>query len=155
MPYLGKQPLTGEFKKLDTIVPNGASSYSLLYGGAQFIPSQAERLQVCVNGIIQAPGIAFTVSGSTITFSEALTASDSIDFIISMGEVGNTTVVSDGSVTPAKLANNLVLDQLTPIRVNTNSIDVDVTIGANQNAFVAGPITINSTIVINGTFTVV
>ena len=155
MPFLGKQPFTGEFKKLDTIVPNGASSYSLLYGGAAFTPGQAERLQVSVNGVMQAPGVAFTISGSTITFSEALTSSDTIDFIISMGEVGNTTTVSDGSVTPAKLSSNLVLDQLTPIRVNTNSIDVDVTIGANQNAFVAGPITINSTMVINGTFTVI
>lgn len=154
MPFLGKQPFTGEFKKMDTIVPNGASSYSLLYGGAAFTPGQAERLQVSVNGVMQAPGIAFTLSGSTITFSEALTASDVIDFIISMGEVGNTTVVSDGSVTPAKLASNLVLDS-TPIRVNTNSIDVDVTIASNQNAFVAGPITINSTIVVNGTFTVI
>ena len=154
MPFLGKQPFTGEFKKLDTIVPNGASSYSLLYNTAAFTPGQAERLQVSVNGVMQAPGIAFTINGSTITFSEALTASDTIDFIISMGEVGSTTVVSDGSVTPAKLSSNVVLDG-TPIRVNTNSIDTDVTIGANQNAFVAGPITINSTIVVNGTLTVI
>jgi hypothetical protein len=154
MPFLGKQPFTGEFKKLDTIVPNGASSYALNYDGAAFTPGQAERLQVSVNGVMQAPNVAFTVNGSTITFSEALTASDVIDFIVSMGEVGNTTTVSDGSVTPAKLASNLVLDS-TPIRVNTDSIDVDVTIAANQNAFVAGPITINSTMVINGTFTVI
>jgi hypothetical protein len=154
MPFLGKQPLSGEFKKLDTIVPDGSSSYSLLYNGSAVSPGQATRLQVSVNGVMQAPDIAFTVDGSTITFSEALTASDVIDFIISMGEVGNTVGVSDGSITPSKLASNLVLDT-TPIRVNTNSIDTDLTIASNQNAFVAGPITINSTIVINGTFTVI
>ena len=154
MPFLGKQPLSGEFKKLDTIVPNGASSYSLLYNGAQYTPGQAERLQVSVNGVLQAPGVAFTVDGSTITFSEALTASDSIDFITAMGEVANVTIVADASVTPSKLADSLAIGT-TPIRVNTNSIDSDVTIGANQNAFVAGPITINSTIVINGTLTVI
>lgn len=154
MPFLGKQPLSGEFKKLDTIVPNGASSYSLLYNGAQYTPGQAERLQVSVNGVVQAPGVAFTVDGYTITFSEALTASDSIDFITAMGEVGNSVTPSDASITPSKLADSLAIGT-TPIRVNTDSIDTDVTIGANQNAFVAGPITINSTIVINGTLTVI
>ena len=154
MPFLGKQPLSGEFKKLDTIVPNGASSYSLLYNGAQYTPGQAERLQVSVNGVMQAPGIAFFVDGSTITFAEALTASDVIDFITAMGEVTNVTTVADASVTPSKLADSLAIGT-TPIRVNTNSIDTDVTIASNQNAFVAGPITINSTIVINGTLTVI
>lgn len=154
MPFLGKQPLTGEFKKLDTIVPNGSSSYSLLYNGASFAPGQTERLQVSVNGIVQAPGIAFTVDRSTITFSEALTVSDSIDFITSMGEVGNSVIPVDASVTPSKLADSLAIGT-TPVRVNTNSIDTDLTIASNQNAFVAGPITINSTIVVNGTLTVI
>lgn len=154
MPFLGKQPLTGEFKKLDTIVPNGSSSYSLLYNGAAFTPGQTERVQVSVNGVVQAPGSSYTVDGSTITFSEALTASDSIDFITTMGEVGNSVVPVDASVTPSKLADSLAIG-ITPVRVNTNSIDTDLTIGANQNAFVAGPITINSTIVVNGTFTVI
>ena len=76
MPFLGKQPFTGEFKKLDTIVPNGASSYTLNYDGAAFTPGQAERLQVSVNGVMQAPNVAFTVNGSTITFSEALSGSN-------------------------------------------------------------------------------
>lgn len=154
MPFLGKQPLSGEFKKLDTIIPNGSASYSLLYDGAAFLPGQAERLQVSVNGVLQAPGTAFTVNNSTITFTEAITSSDVIDFIIGMGEVGNTVTVSDASITPAKLADSLVLDN-TPIRVNTNTIDTNVTIAANQNAFVAGPVTINSTIVVDGTLTVI
>ena len=103
---------------------------------------------------MQAPGTAFTVDGSTITFSEALTASDVIDFIIASGEVGNTVTVSDASITPSKLADSLVLDN-TPIRVNSNSIDTNVTIASNQNAFVAGPVTINSTIVVDGTLTII
>jgi hypothetical protein len=154
MPFLGKQPLSGEFKKLDTIVPDGSTSYTLQYDSAAFQPGQAEKLLVSVNGVMQAANTAFTVDGSTITFSEALTASDVIDFIISMGEVGNTVGVSDGSITPSKLASNLVLDT-TPIRVNTNSIDTNLTIASNQNAFVAGPVTINSTIVVDGTLTII
>ena len=154
MPFLGKQPLSGEFKKLDTIVPDGSTSYALTYDSAAFFPGQAERLLVSVNGVMQAAGTAFTIDGSTITFSEALTGSDVIDFITAMGEVGNTVSVSDASITPSKLADSLVLDN-TPIRVNTNTIDTNVTIASNQNAFVAGPVTINSTIVIDGTLTVI
>jgi hypothetical protein len=154
MPFLGKQPATGEFKKLDTIVADGSTSYTLQYDSVDFQPGQAEKLMVSVNGVIQAPGNAFTVNGATITFTEAVTSNDSIDFIIAMGEVGNTTVVSDGSVTPNKLADSLVLDD-TPIRVNANVIDTNVTIASDKNAFVAGPVQIDSTIVIDGTLTVI
>ena len=154
MPFLGKQPLSGEFKKLDTIVPDGSTSYTLQYDGSDFQPGQAERLMVSVNGVIQAPGNAFTVNGATITFTEAVTASDVIDFIISMGEVGNVVTASDASITPAKLADSLVLDD-TPIRVNQNTTDTNVTIATDKNAFVAGPVQINSTIVIDGTLTVI
>jgi len=154
MPFLGKQPATGEFKKLDTIVADGSTSYTLQYDSADFQPGQAEKLMVSVNGVIQAPGNAFTVNGATITFTEAVTSNDTIDFIIAMGEVGNTTVVSDASITPNKLADSLVLDD-TPIRVNTNVIDTNVTVASNQNAFVAGPVQIDSTIVIDGTLTVI
>ena len=154
MPFLGKQPLSGEFKKLDTIVPDGSTSYTLQYDSVDFQPGQAERLMVSVNGVIQAPGNAFTVNGATITFTEAVTSSDTIDFIISMGEVGNVVTASDASITPAKLADSLVLDD-TPIRVNANTIDTNVTIASDKNAFVAGPVTINSTIVVDGTLTVI
>jgi hypothetical protein len=154
MPFLGKQPATGEFKKLDTIVADGSTSYTLQYDSVDFQPGQAEKLMVSVNGVIQAPGNAFTVNGATITFTEAVASNDTIDFIIAMGEVGNTTVVSDGSVTPNKLADSLVLDD-TPIRVNANVIDTNVTIASDKNAFVAGPVQIDSTIVIDGTLTVI
>ena len=154
MPFLGQQPLSGEFKTLDTIVADGNTSYTLQYDSVDFQPGQAERLMVSVNGVIQAPGNAFTVNGATITFSEAVTSSDSIDFIIAMGEVGNTTTVADGAITPDKLASSLVKDS-TPVRVNKNVINTDMTIASDENAFVAGPVTINSTIVVDGTFTVV
>ena len=85
MPFLGKQPATGEFKKLDTIVADGSTAYTLEYDGSAFVPGQAEKLMVSVNGVIQAPQDAFTVNGSTITFTEAVTSSDTIDFIIAMG----------------------------------------------------------------------
>ena len=154
MPYLGKEPVRGSFKTLDTIVPNGSSSYSLLFNGAAYDPGQAERLIVSVNGVTQAPNIAYTVSGNTITFTAAVTSSDVIDYIVGMGDVYDVGSVSDGTITPAKLASTLVLDD-TPIRTNINTLDNAVTVAANQNAFVAGPVTINATLTVNGTFTVI
>ena len=154
MPYLGKEPVRGSFKALDTITPDGSTSYSLLYNGSAYDAGQAERLIVSVNGVTQAPNVAYTVSGNTITFTAAVAATDVIDYIVGMGDVYDVGSVSDGTITPAKLASTLVLDT-TPIRTNTNSIDSAVTIAANQNAFVAGPITLAATVTINGTFTVV
>ena len=154
MPYLGKEPVRGSFKTLDTIVPNGGSSYSLLFNGSAYDPGQAARLIVSVNGVTQAPNIAYTVSGNTITFTAAVTSSDVIDYIVGMGDVYDVGSVSDGTITPAKLASTLVLDD-TPIRTNLNTLDNAVTVAANQNAFVAGPVTINAPLTVNGTFTVI
>ena len=154
MPYLGKEPVRGSFKKLDTITPDGSTSYTLLYSGSAYDPGQAERLLVSVNGVTQAPGTAYTVSGNTITFTASVTSSDVIDYIVGMGEVYDVGSVSDGTITPSKLASTLVLDD-TPIRTNVNTLDNAVTVAANQNAFVAGPVTINAALTVNGTFTVV
>ncbi len=154
MPFLGKQPLNGSFKKLDFINPNGGASYSLLYGSTPFLPGQAERLMVSVNGVIQAPGSAYTVNTSTITFSENLTYGvDTIDFIIAMGEVGNAVTPADHSITPAKLSESLVINN-TSIRVNADVINDNVYIPAGQNAYMAGPVTFNGDLVIDGTMTI-
>ena len=51
---------------------------------------------------------SFTVSGSTLTFSSALTSSDSIDFILAMGEPLLVGTPSDGTVSTSQLANDAV-----------------------------------------------
>lgn len=156
MPYLGKQPVRGSFVKADDITPDGSQNYTLLRNGAALDPGQAERMIVSVNGVTQEPNTAYTVSGNTISFTAAVSSSDVIDYIVVMGDVLDVGSVSDGTITPAKLASTLVLDD-TPIRTNVNTLDNSVTIAANQNASVIGPITISSgtTITVNGTLTVV
>lgn len=156
MPFLGKQPVRGSFVKADDITANGSTAYTLNKNGAALDPGQAERMIVSVNGVTQEPGTAYTVSGNTITFTSAVSSSDVIDYIIVMGDVLDVGSVSDATITPAKLASTLVLDD-TPIRTNVNTLSNSVTIAANQNASVIGPITIGSsvTITVNGTFTVV
>ena len=152
--YIGKPPATGLFKKLDSItVVNAQAAYTLQYSSSNFKPATAEQLIVSVNGVIQAPGDAYTISGSTITFSENLVTGDVIDFIVALGEVGNSVTPTDGSVDINKMSTSIMKDNA--IRVNDTALANNVTIAADENAMVAGPFTLNATLTVNGTFTVV
>jgi hypothetical protein len=154
MPYIGKAPLAGDFKKLGSLTASATATYALTYNSAAFKPANAESLIVSVNGVTQAPVDAYSVSGSNIIFSENLSASDTIDYILALGEVGNSTVPVDGSVTTDKLSTTISRGGAANIRVNPNSLTVDTTIASGENALVAGPFTLSAELTVNGTFTV-
>ena len=154
MSTIGNQPSFGDHVMLDTIVTDGSTGYTLQKSGSSVTEYKAEQLLVSVNGTMQRAGTSYTISGSTITFASALASTDSIDFILALGSAHNIGTVSDGAITAAKMASSIGVTA-TPVRINSNSIDSNITVGANQNAMVAGPISINSEIVVNGTFTVV
>ena len=131
MPYIGTQPLTGQFKKLDAIsVVNGQAAYTLNYNSAAYKPATANALLVSVNGVIQAAGDAFNISGSTITFTENLVTGDVIDFIIALGDTGSAVTPVDGSVTTAKLGDDSVTtaklgdDSVTKAKIGTTELDL-------------------------------
>jgi hypothetical protein len=104
MAYIGKQPVVGNFVKLDAITTSATATYNLLNGGVAYFPQTANNCIVSLNGVIQSPTSAYTISGSTIVFSDALTASDTIDFILVLGDVLSIGTPSDGTITSAKLA---------------------------------------------------
>ena len=154
MPYIGVAPSSGLFKKLDSITTvNAQAAYTMQYNSSNFKPATAEQLIVSVNGVIQAPGDAYTVSGSTITFSENLVTGDVIDFIVALGEVGNTVTPVDGSVDVNKMSSSIMKDAA--IRVNDTSLTNDVTIASDENAMVAGPFTVSANLTVNGVLTIV
>ena len=105
MPYIGKQPLTGAYQLCDTITTSATATYNLLVGGSGVIPGSANNCIVSLNGVVQAPVSAFTVSGSTITFASTLSATDVIDFILILGNVFDIGKPTNGTVTNASLAN--------------------------------------------------
>ena len=107
MPFIGTQPEVGGYSVLDALTASATASYTLQKDSANFTPSSANQLLVSLNGVIQKPGTSFTVSGSTLTFSSALTSSDSIDFILAMGEPLLVGVPSDATITGSKLASNI------------------------------------------------
>ena len=108
MAYIGKQPIVGNFVKLDAITTSATATYNLLNGGVAYFPQTANNCIVSLNGVIQSPTSAYTISGSTIVFSDALTSSDSIDFILVLGDVLSIGTPSDGTITSAKLASGTV-----------------------------------------------
>ena len=110
MPFIGQEPISGAFHKLDAITTSATATYNLQLNGGAYSPASANHLLVSLNGVIQAPQDSFTVSGSQITFDSALTSSDSIDFIMAYGDVLNIGTPSDGSVNTNQLVNSAVTD---------------------------------------------
>ena len=118
MAYIGKQPIIGNFVKLDAIsVVNGQASYTMQNGGANFTAYETvNQFLVSLNGILQAPTTSFTVSGSTITFASNLVTGDVIDFIIVLGNTLDIGTPSDNTVSLAKLTATGTKDATTFLR---------------------------------------
>ena len=110
MPFIGQQPITGAYSVLDDITTSATATYNLQLNSGAYSPASANNLLVSLNGVIQKPGSSFTISGSQITFSSALTSSDSIDFIIALGDVLSIGTPTDGSVGTAQIAPSAVTD---------------------------------------------
>jgi len=105
---------------LDDLTASATADYTLQLNGVNFVPSSASALTVSLNGLIQKPESSYTVNNATLSFSSALTASDSIDFIIaergitlqtpSAGSV-NTAQLATDAVTAAKLNDDIISGQ--------------------------------------------
>jgi len=109
MSYIGRTPTVGNFQICDAIsVVNNQAAYTMQVGSVNVLPETANHMIVSLNGVIQKPNSSFTVSGSTITFSSNLVTGDAIDFIQILGDVLDLGVPSDGTVTSAKLNNDII-----------------------------------------------
>ena len=109
MAYIGKEPIVGNFQKCDAItVVNGQAAYTLQVSSTNVVPESANHMLVSLNGILQAPVTSFSVSGSTLTFASNLATGDVIDFVILLGNVLDLGTVSDGTITNAKLAQDII-----------------------------------------------
>ena len=123
MAYIGREPKIGNFQVCDAIsVVNGQAAYTMQVGGANVSPETANHMIVSLNGIIQAPGTSYTVSGSTITFASNLATGDVINFIHILGSVLDLGVPSDATVTNAKLAQDIISGE-TALTVSPDTTD--------------------------------
>ena len=104
MAYIGREPQIGNFQVCDAIsTVNNQAAYTMQVGSVNVSPESANHMIVSLNGVIQKPTDAFTVSGSTITFAANLVTGDVINFIQILGNVLDLGVPSDSTVSIAKL----------------------------------------------------
>ena len=86
MAYLGSSPNIALHKKLGPLTFNGVTtSFALTANGNPVFPPVAEALLISVNGVLQEPNTAYTVSGSNIVFATA-PATGSTFFGVLLGE---------------------------------------------------------------------
>jgi len=110
MPYIGNKPEVGNFRKCDAITTSATATYNLLVGGVAVNPNQNQCI-VSLNGVIQSSGNSYTIASSQITFSQALTSSDVIDFILILGDTLDAGVPSDDTVDASKITANIITGQ--------------------------------------------
>jgi len=111
MPYIGKDPVTGNYNSLDDIsgsFDGSTTTFNLLVNsGTAVTPVRAEALIISINGVIQEPATDFTISGTTIIFTTAPASTDTF-FGVLLGQQLDIGVPSDGSVSTGKLADGAV-----------------------------------------------
>jgi C1q domain len=95
MPFLGNEP-SNTFVSIakQTITGNGGTSYALSYPVAS-----ANDIDVFYNNVRQEPGVAYTASGSTIAFTEAIASTDSV-YILYNGQAIGTVNAPAGAYLP-------------------------------------------------------
>ena len=134
MPYIGSQvgssfssrPATQEFNG-----DNSTTVFTLNQTVAQ------EDIVVSVDGVIQESVDAFTVpNGTSLTFTEAPSTGTGNIFVIYLG-------ATDTSIT-IPTQNKVTFKNGCMFRTNAQTLDVNTTIEATENANVTGPLTIAS-----------
>ena len=151
MSYIGNQVPTGSYRKLSDISAsfNGVTTtyqLSVPPGTAQYYvtPTSAFQLLISVGGVIQEPGVDFTLNGSQIVFSTAPAAGLSF-FGIQMGDALNVGTPSDGTITTAKLVDNSV----TTAKLDSTGIAPTVTslnngqLAGNRNRIINGAMAVD------------
>ncbi len=113
MGYVGTAPLSGDYRKLDDISSgfNGSSTgFTLQVGSVNVTPPKETTLLISVGGILQEPVSAYTLSGSTITFTSP--PESGADFFgVMLGDTMSIGTPSDGTITAAKVEDTFISGQ--------------------------------------------
>ena len=105
MPFLGKTPAQGFVNSVtkDDFTPNGTTTAFTLSKS----PATVNELEVYVGNVRQEPTDAYSVSGTTLTMTEAPATGTNFYVMHIGGTTQSSTVVGDGTVTSAKLSGAL------------------------------------------------
>ena len=149
MAYIGKRPLQGNYKKLTDISGsfNGSTTaFTLQSAGVNVSPQSEENCIINISGIQQEPGTAFTIAGSTITFTGAPQSNDTF-FGVVLGDTLDIGIPSDSSVSASSLSSSFF--------VKNNQTLTGISTSGSENALLAGPVTVSGTVTITSGTTLV
>ena len=149
MPYLGNE-LATQFQAFvtQTITGDGSTGYTLDRAVAN-----GKELLVYINNVKQEEGSgkAYTASGTTITFSEAVASGDSC-YVVFLGSAVQTVVPPDASIVSGMIANanlempntldmngkELILDADADTSITADTDDrVDIKVGGSDKVHIA------------------
>lgn len=134
MPFLGNAP-TDQYQSLakQTITGDGSTAYTL----NRSVTNEFE-IEVFINNVRQEPTTSYTASGNTITFSAAVTASDSCYLIYQGQSVGSINPPA-GSVGTSQVANNSIttahMHTSYALPAQSSALDITTTTHANASVF--------------------
>jgi hypothetical protein len=110
MAYIGNTPTVGAFRKMDSIQASfdgSTTQFTIQVGGSTYQPQNANVIVCAKNGVLLEPGVDFTVTDATFTFTTAPTNGQTF-FAVILGDVLDTGTPSDNTVTNAKIVNNTI-----------------------------------------------
>ncbi len=149
MAYIGKRPLQGNYKKLADIsgsFDGSTTAFTLQSAGVNVSPQSEENCIINISGIQQEPGTAFTIAGSTITFTGAPQSNDTF-FGVVLGDTLDIGIPSDSSVSASSLSSSFF--------VKNNQTLTGVSTSGSENALLVGPVTVSGTVTITSGTTLV
>ena len=133
MAYVGASPETGTFKKIDGISPafnDSVTEFTVTSSGASVLLQSPQQLILSLDGVIQEPGVAYSVSGSKVSFSAAPNTNATF-FAVQLGSVGDVGIPSAGSID----ASMIKVNSITNAMMQDDSVDTaEIADGAVETA---------------------
>lgn len=110
MAYLGRAPIAGNFVKLDNIsalFDGNVSTFNTTVSGDAYTVGNPFASVVVADGQVLEPGVDYNFQNATIVFNSAPTSAWLNKFhVMAFGDILDTGVPSDGTITNAKVAEN-------------------------------------------------
>lgn len=121
MPYIGAPLISTNFVLDQFTATAGQTAFTLTQS-----PASVQSVLVIIDGIVQEPGVAYTLSGTALTMSSGVPLNAKV-YAIHLGVRGTTTAPADGSVVTASLSGAINLSAFMPTGSIVQSVYAEYT----------------------------
>ena len=146
MAYLGNSPKTN-------LITMNSQQFSGDGTTTNFVLSQTVTLtaeiEVYIGNVRQDPFSAYTVSGTTLSFTSAPASGTNNIYVVFQGKSIGETTAGQNSIEYG------MIKSINGGYENKATISSNITVDASDNMMVCGPASFTGTVVVNGTLTVV